>query len=101
MTQKQMKIARIYLNEGSAHLDKLITLLNDVERVTGVTVYRGIEGYGESGEVHSASLIALSLDLPITVEFYDEIDKVNGIIEHLGKNIKPGHIISWPVDVQF
>lgn len=100
MTHKQMKMARIYLNEGSAHLDKLITLLKDVEHVKGATIYRGIEGFGESGEIRSASLVDLSQNLPITVEFYDEVDKVNDIIEHLGNNIKPGHIVSWPVDVQ-
>ena len=92
-------MARVYLNESSAHLDKLITLLKDVEQVKGATVYRGIEGFGGSGKVHTASLVDLSQELPITVEFYDDADKVNAIIEHLSKNIKPGHIISWLVDI--
>jgi len=99
MSHKNMMMARIYFSEKSAHLEKLLTLLKDVEKVIGVTVYRGIEGYGDSGQVHSASLIDLSQDLPIVVEFFDESEKMEEIINHLQKNIKPGHIISWPVRV--
>ena len=99
MSGENMIMARIYLSESSAHLEKLLTLLKDVEKVKGVTVYRGIEGYGDSGQVHSAKLIDLSLDLPIVVEFFDESEKVNDIISHLQNNIKPGHIVSWPVQV--
>ncbi len=99
MNGENMMMARIYLSEGSAHLEKLLTLLKDVEKVRGVTVYRGIEGFGNSGQVHSASLIDLSLDLPIIVEFFDESEKVQEIISHLQNNIKPGHIVSWPVQV--
>jgi len=99
MNGENMMMARIYLTETSAHLEKLLTLLRDVEKVRGVTVYRGIEGIGESGQVLSASLVDLSLDLPIIVEFFDEAEKVQGIISHLQNNIKPGHIVSWPVQV--
>ncbi|NOY66770.1 MAG: DUF190 domain-containing protein [Gammaproteobacteria bacterium] len=92
-------MARIYLTEKSAHMEKLLTLLHEVEKVKGVTVLRAISGYGESGEVHSASLIDMSLNLPVIIEFFDETKKVQEIISHLQENIKPGHIVSWPVDV--
>jgi len=94
-----MTMVRIYLTEQSAHIDKLLTLLKDVEKVQGVTVLRAINGYGNSGELHSASMIDMSLNLPMIVEFFDEAEKVEKIISHLKNNIKPGHIVSWPVEV--
>jgi len=93
-------MVRIYLSEEKAHLDKLLTLLQDVEKVKGVTVYRGIGGYGESGQLHTAKLIDLSMSLPLVVEFFDLPDIIEGIIDHLHTNIKPGHIVSWPVHVR-
>ena len=94
-----MTMVRIYLTEQSAHIDKLLTLLQKVEKVKGVTVLRAISGYGDSGELHSASMIDMSLNLPVVVEFFDETEKVQQIISHLKENIKPGHIVSWPVEV--
>jgi len=99
MSELSMTMVRIYLTEQSAHLDKLVTLLHEVEKVKGVTVFRGISGYGDSGEVHSASMIDLSLNLPIVVEFFDDTEKAQKIMSHLQENIKPGHIVSWPVNV--
>ena len=95
-----MIIARIYLSEKYAHLDTLLSFLHDVEKVRGVTVYRAIEGYGDSGELHNAKVIDLSMNLPLVVEFFDEADKVDDILTHVENNFSAGHIISWPIHVR-
>lgn len=100
MSNQKMTMVRIYLSEDSAHLEKLLTLLQDVEKVKGVTVYRGIGGYGDSGKVRTANMIDLSVSLPIVVEFFDMPDIIESIIDHLHINIKPGHMVSWPVNVR-
>ena len=100
MSVNEMLIVRIYLSEEKAHLEHLLSLLHDVEKVKGVSVFRGIEGFGDSGTVHTAKIIDLSMNLPIVVEFFDETEKVNGIIDHLNEFVKPGHIVSWPVQVR-
>jgi len=87
---------QIYLTEGEGRMEKLLECLHDEEKVKGVTVFRGISGFGKSGKYHSSSLLDMSLDLPLVVEFFDVPEKVNSILEHIHKNIKPGHIISWP-----
>lgn len=92
----EVTIARIYLTELEAHVNTLLKRLHDWERVRGVTVFRGISGFGGSGEMHSSSLLDLSGDLPVVVEFFDEPAKMNAILEHLSKVIEPGHIVSWP-----
>ena len=46
--------------------------------------------------MHSSSLTDMSLDLPLVVEFFDVPQKVNNILEHIRKDVEPGHIVSWP-----
>lgn len=95
MDQENIQLVRIYLTEQKADLKSLLAHLHDVEKVRGVTVFRGICGFGQSGEMHSSSLLDLSLNLPIIIEFFDEPEKVDKILEYLRHSIKPGHIISW------
>lgn len=91
----EVTVVRIYLSEGHAQLDNLLKRLHDWEHVRGVTVFRGIAGYGDSGQIHTTKLVDLSLELPVVVEFFDTPDKVEAIVEHLGSEIKPGHMLSW------
>jgi uncharacterized protein len=89
-------MVRVYLTEGEGRLAELMTRLHDQERVRGVTVFRGITGFGRSGKVHSATLLDVSLDLPLVIEFFDEPARVEEILEHLNRIIEPGHVVSWP-----
>lgn len=91
----EVTMVRIYLNEKESQLDKLLRRLHDWEKVRGVTVFRGISGFGGSGELHSARLMDLSLNLPVVVEFFDTPDKVTAIIEHLHSAFKPWHLVHW------
>lgn len=95
----EITMVRIYLSEEKAHLEKLMAILHDEENVRGVTVFRGISGFGKSGEVHSSSLLDLSLNLPVVVEFFDTPEKIEKIIGHLNSFIEPGHIVSWSANV--
>lgn len=96
MKTLDVMFVRIYLTEGEGIMESLLERLHDEEKVHGVTVFRGISGFGKSGIMHSASLLDLSLDLPLVIEFFDVPQKVNDILEHIRKDIEPGHIISWP-----
>jgi len=107
MKRVAVKMVRIYLTEAKAHLDTLMAFLHDKEKVRGVTVFRGISGYGKSGVMHSSSLLDMSLNLPVVIEFYDCPDKVDQILEDLetmtdtgsGTMIEPGHIVSWAAEI--
>ncbi len=100
MSQKsEITMVRIYLTEGEHQFEKLMAILHDEEKVRGVTAFRGIAGFGRSGKMHSSSLIDLSLDLPLVLEFFDSPEKVERVLAHLNTLIKPGHIISWPAQV--
>ena len=95
MNTKIVKVARVYLSEGEAHLNRLLGKLRTQEKLRGVTVFRGVSGFGPSGVMHVASITDLSLDLPIILEFFDEPSKVDAVLEHIQDDIKPGHTLCW------
>jgi PII-like signaling protein len=99
MNELAVTMVRIYLHEAKAHLKELLAYLHDDSKVHGVTVFRGITGFGNSGRYHSSTLMDVSLDLPLVIEFYDEPEKVSSIIEELNNRIKPGHIVWWPAKI--
>ncbi len=96
MSDTDVMIVRVYLHESKSQMEELLEFLHDESKVRGVTVFRGITGFGTSGEYHSSNLIDMSLDLPLIIEFFDVPEKINSIIEELNKRIKPGHIVYWP-----
>jgi PII-like signaling protein len=95
MNTLDVTFVRIYLTEGEGRMEGLLKRLHDEEKVQGVTVFRGISGFGSSGRLHSSSLLDMSLDLPLVVEFFDVPQKVEQILEHIRRDIDPGHIVSW------
>jgi len=92
-------MVRVYLTEGERLLPTLMAKLHDEEKVRGVTVFRGISGFGKSGVVHSSTLLDLSLDLPVVIEFFDTPAKVSGILAHLQNLLPSGHVVSWTAHV--
>lgn len=99
MSGRKVTMVRIYITEGEKLMKRLLAKLHDEERVRGVTVFRGIAGFGRSGVMHSTQLLDLSLDLPIVVEFFDEPRKVRTILTHLEELVPPGHVVCWPASV--
>lgn len=99
MNGKTVTMVRIYLTEGKHQYQELLKLLHDQEQLAGVTAFRGITGFGRSGEIHSSGLLDMSLDLPVIVEFFDAPEKIAEVLEHLNSFIKPGHIVCWSATV--
>lgn len=99
MNTNQVTMVRVYLTEGEAQLKGLLKRLRNWEKLRGVTVFRGISGYGDSGVIHGADIIDLSMNLPLVVEFFDEPEKIEVIVEHLNETIKPGHIVTWSANI--
>lgn len=92
-------MVRIYLTEADKSLKVLLAKLHDEEKALGVTVFRGVSGFGRSGVVHSSTLLDISLDLPMVIEFFDKPAKVKRILVHLKKILPPGHVVTWTARV--
>ena len=95
MRAADITVMRVYITEGEGKLDELLTFLKNEKEVRGLTVFRGITGFGPSGNVHVSNLSDLSLDLPLVIEMYDEPGKMQRIFMDLSKMVKPGHILTW------
>jgi PII-like signaling protein len=99
MNTIDVRCVRVYLTEHDKY-QRLLARLHDVEKVRGVTVFRGISGFGKDGHIHSAQLIDTVLDLPIVIEFFDEPGRVEAIIAHLRELVPAGQILSWMAQLE-
>ena len=89
-------MVRIYITESAKLLTTIMNYLHKEAKVRGVSVFRAISGFGDSGE-HHAALMDLSLNLPLTVEFFDSPEKIKVALDHLGTLVRPEHIVFWDV----
>ena len=87
-------LVRVYITESSHLLKTIVPYLKKEAKIRGVSVFRAISGFGETGD-HSASLMDLSLDLPLVIEFFDKKEKVKPALEYLTSIIKQEHIVFW------
>ena len=98
---KDITVVRIYLSEadhGHGHkslMEEIFSLLHDRHQIHGVTVFRGIAGFGSKGEVHSADLLRLTANLPLVIEFFDEPQVVEAAIKAIDGLVPPGRIVTW------
>lgn len=60
------------------------------EGFSGVTVLRGVGGYGSSSRYHTEKILRLSQDLPIVVEVVECSEKVEKILPRLDEMIAGG-----------
>jgi len=88
-------VARIYVTEGKHVYEKIFKRLHDEHKVNGVTVFRGISGFGRSGETHSSELLDISFDLPVVIEFFDKDEKVQAVVDTLDDIIPQCHVITF------
>jgi PII-like signaling protein len=91
-------VARIYVTEGKRIHEKIFKRLHDEHKVMGVTVYRGVTGFGKSGETHSSDLLDVSFDLPMVVEFFDTEANVTRALSSIGDLVPPGHVLTFTAD---
>jgi hypothetical protein len=92
---KTITMVRIYLSEGRDHYEQLVSWLYTDKRVQGVSVFRAIEGFGEDRKMRTSSLLDLSLDLPVVIEFFDTPEIITGVLEQVQQMVKVDHIVTW------
>lgn len=95
----KVTVARIYVTEGEHVHAKIFKRLHDEEKVRGVTMFRGISGFGKSGMVHSSTLLDMSLDMPVVIEFFDSTEKIEQTLQHLRDMVRPEHVITFAADL--
>lgn len=100
---------RIYLGEkdqfeGKPLYEVIVMKLRKMD-IAGVTVYRGVTGYGARQRVHRSSFFSLaeffglSADLPIMITVVDKEEKLNRVLPELGQIVAEGLVVLSNVEV--
>jgi len=84
--------------EGRPLHQTIVTLLRQ-EKIWGVTVLRGIGGYGASSIYHTDKILRLSQDLPIVIEVVEYNDRIQSLLPKLDAMITGGLITLEKVHV--
>lgn len=69
------------------------------EDCAGATVTRALAGFGAESRIHTASLVALSTDLPLVIEWIDSPARVERVMPHLRGLVSEGLITVHDVEV--
>jgi len=100
---EQGKLLKIYVSENEKYEKKslylyLVHWLRE-KGVGGVTVSRGILGYGNDRMLKSARVLELSSDLPMVIETIDCKAKIEAIIPELCKIVPKGLVFTVDVEI--
>jgi len=101
--QAQAKMMRILIGESDKwHGKPLHQALVQALRandIAGVTVYRGILGYGANRRMHKDSTLKLSHDAPILLTVVDTEEKLRAFFPVLDQMVKQGMVVLSDVDI--
>lgn len=96
-------LMRIHIGESdkwhSKPLHEAIVELLRKDGFSGVTVLRGVGGYGGSSVYHTDKLLRLSEDLPIVLEVIETQERIDAILPHLDEMVDGGLITLEKVHV--
>ncbi|MEV0350186.1 DUF190 domain-containing protein [Nonomuraea sp. NPDC050680] len=67
--------------------------------LAGASVFRGIEGYGASNHIHTARILSLSEDLPVSIVIVDAAERIRAFLPRLDELISEGLVILEEVEV--
>ena len=85
----EAKLLRIFVGESDLihHVPVYEKIVLEARKagLAGVTVTKGIMGFGASSRIHTTKLLRLSEDLPLVVEIVDEEKKIEEFIPVLNK----------------
>lgn len=87
-------LMRIHIGESDRWhgkpLYEAIVQLFRKEKFSGVTVLRGVGGYGSSSIYHTDKILRLSQDLPIVIELVEFTERIEEILPRLDEMIGGG-----------
>jgi PII-like signaling protein len=100
---EKAKLLKVYVGENERFNNKplyqyLVHWLKE-QGISGVTVSRGIEGYGHDKVLRSARILELSSDLPMILEIVDTEEKIDSIIPEVSRIVPKGLVYTVGVEV--
>ena len=97
------KLMRIFIGEndkwnGKPLHEAIVSGLR-AHDIAGVTVYRGILGYGANRRIHKDAALSLSHDRPILLSIIDAEEKLRAFMPILEQMVQQGLVVLSDVDV--
>jgi uncharacterized protein len=97
------KLMRIFIGEndkwnGKPLYEAIVGGLR-AHDIAGVTVYRGILGYGANRRIHKDAALSLSHDRPILLSIVDAEEKLRAFMPILDEMVQQGLVVLSDVDV--
>lgn len=97
MNPTPAKLMQIYFSERAQYkhqtLYVALTQLLKKRGISGVTVRRGIMGYGTTGIIHSQKLSSIASNLPVVLECIDAPKRIEEVVPEVMEMIKEGTCI--------
>ena len=102
-SESKAKMMRIYIGENDKWNGKPLyeAIVNGLRAhdIAGVTVYRGILGYGANRRIHKDAKLSLSHDRPILLSVVDTEEKLRKFMPILDDMVQQGLVVLSNVDV--
>jgi hypothetical protein len=99
-TVKRAKLLRLHFGESDQYNGKPLyeVIVNRCKelKIAGATVFRGLEGYGETAEIHRHHLVRK--DQPIVVTIVDTAENLGRLIPEVEEMMDTGMIATSDVD---
>jgi hypothetical protein len=80
LKESTARLLRIFIGESDKFKGKnLYQYLTEYLRknhFSGITVLRGVTGFGKASRIHTSNILELSSDLPIVIEIVDTEEKI-------------------------
>ncbi|MHB9053638.1 MAG: DUF190 domain-containing protein [Thermoleophilia bacterium] len=84
----------IYLDEKDKfHHKPVYEVVVDIlykKKIVGLSVFRGIAGYGSDGQFHTSKMLELSTDLPVKIEAVDAAAKIDSVLPDVYQVVDKG-----------
>jgi PII-like signaling protein len=103
LERQTRKLMKIYTGEnehwqGTVLYHALALKLRELG-LAGVTVYRGMEGYGPEKRLRTSRILELSADLPVILEVVDTAENIERALPLVREMVKKGIIIIQDVEI--
>jgi uncharacterized protein len=97
------KLVRIYCSETDKFEDKPLheAIIDKCQEagIAGATVYRGLEGFGLSAEIHNHHIWHFTKDSPVMVSIIDRAEAVERFLPQLDAMLPEGLVATSDVQV--
>ena len=96
ITKGPAKQLTIYVDETDAfHGRPVYEVLAEIfykKRVSGVSIFRGVAGYGSDGVFHAAKVLALSSSMPVKIEVVDSAEVIERVLPDVYHVVEKGMV---------